>query len=115
MEAQLFTRGKKGEFQVTILFLVVCVISVVDCVFALDSVGTKTGQIKSTYINVTSCLMAMFSLRSMFFIVKDMADYFDYVKYGICLILCMVGAEMMVSKWIHMPLAYMCIAIILLF
>jgi len=114
-EPRCFTTGKSGEFQVTVLFLVVCVVAVVDCIFAVDSVGSKTGQIKNVYINLTSCLMAMFSLRSLFFIIKDMADLFDYVKYGICAILCFVGTEMMVSKWFHVSLGWMCCVICVLF
>jgi tellurite resistance protein TerC len=114
-EGRLFTRNAGGELQLTVLFLVVCIISVVDCVFAVDSVGSKTGQIKNIYINVTSSLMAMFSLRSLFFIIRDLADYFDYVKYGICAILCFVGLEMMCQHWIHVPLGYMCVIITLLF
>jgi len=114
-EGRLFTRSATGELQMTLLFLVVCVIAVVDCIFAVDSVGSKTGQIKSLYINVTSCLMAMFSLRSLFFLIKDLADYFEYVKYGICAILCFVGTEMIVSKWFEIPLPAMCIIIALLF
>jgi tellurite resistance protein TerC len=114
-EGYLFVRGERGEMQVTVLFLVICVISVVDVFFAVDSVGSKTGQIKNLYINVTSCLMAMFSLRSLFFIVKDMADYFDYVKYGICGILCFVGAEMILQRWWHVKLEHMCIIICFLF
>jgi len=114
-DGALFLRSETGELQMTVLFLVVCVVSVVDCIFAMDSVGSKTGQIKNIYINVTSCLMAMFSLRSLFFIVRDMADYFEYVKYGICAILCFVGTEMIVSKWCHVPLGYMCLIIAMLF
>lgn len=57
----------------------------------------------------------MFSLRGLFFIVKDMADYFELVKYGICAILCFVGMEMILSKWVEVPLGYMCVIICALF
>jgi tellurite resistance protein TerC len=106
---------ESGRLQMTVMFLVVCVISVVDVIFAVDSVGSKTGQIKNLYINVTSCLMAMLSLRSLFFVIEDMAVYFEYVKYGICAILCFVGGEMAVSKWYHVSLLHMCIVIVVLF
>jgi tellurite resistance protein TerC len=107
-ECRLFSKDESGRTQITILCLVVCVISVVDVFFAVDSVGSKTGQIKNIYINLSSSLLAMFSLRALFFILKDMNDYFAYVKYGICAILCFVGVEMITSKWFTVPLGYMC-------
>jgi len=108
-------REDGGQLQMTVLFLVVCVIAVVDCIFAVDSVGAKTGEIKSIYINLTSSLMGMFSLRSLFFIVRDMAEYFDYVKYGICSILCFVGAKMLISKWVEVPLRWSCAIVCIMF
>merc|ERR1719401_3066575 len=100
----LLTKDASGQTQITILGLAVCVISVVDVFFAVDSVGSKTGQIGNVYINLSSALMAMFSLRALFFILKDMDEYFAYVKYGICAILCFVGVEMIMSKWYALPL-----------
>jgi tellurite resistance protein TerC len=107
-ECRLFSKDESGRTQITILCLVGCVISVVDVFFAVDSVGSKTGQIKSIYINLSSSLLAMFSLRALFFILKDLNDYFAYVKYAICAILCFVGVEMTISKWLTVPFGYMC-------
>jgi len=114
-DGSFVVRGENGELQMTVLFLVVCVVAVVDCIFAVDSVGAKTGSIKSVYINLTSSLMGMFSLRSLFFIIRDMAEYFDYVKYGICSILCMIGVEMLISKWVAVPLMWMCAVVVIIF
>lgn len=110
-----FTSNEDGQTQITELFLVVCVISAIDCIFAVDSVGSKTGQIKNSYINLTSSLMGMFCLRSLFFIIRDMADHFDYVKYGICSILCFVGLDMVFQQWVDIPLPWMCVTICILF
>jgi tellurite resistance protein TerC len=114
-DCRLFTEDDSGKTQITILCLVVCVISVVDVFFAVDSVGSKTGQIKNVYINLSSSLMAVFCLRALYFIIKDLNDYFAYVKYGICAILCFVGGEMVVSRWFPVPLGIMCMIIALLF
>jgi tellurite resistance protein TerC len=114
-ECQLFAKDESGRTQITILCLVVCVISVVDVFFAVDSVGSKTGEIKNIFINLSSSLLAMFSLRAFYFIVKDLNDYFVFVKYGICTILCFVGIEMMISKWYTVPLGLMCAIIAAIF
>lgn len=114
-DGAMLTRGEAGEVQMTMLALVVCTLAVVDVLFAFDSVGSKAGQIKNPYLNMTSSLLAMFSLRSLFFIIKDVADYFEYVKYGICGILCFVGAEMIFSRWHSVPLEYQCPLIVGMF
>jgi len=95
--------------------VVICVITVVDVFFAVDSVGSKTGQIISTYINLSSSLMAMFSLRALFFIVRSMADYFELLKYGICAILVLLGVEMIFSSWYQLDLGLMGIIISVIF
>lgn len=97
MTGRAIVYDEKG-FHVTPLFLVVCVIMVVDVVFAVDSVGSKTGHIKSRYINLSSSLVAMFCLRALFFIISDMADYFELLKYGICMILVFLGLDMILGS-----------------
>lgn len=100
-----------GKVQFTVLFLVINVITVVDIIFAVDSVGAKTGQIKDTYLNLSSSLLAMFGLRALFFVIRDLAHFFELVKYGVCSILVCVGAEMMVRFWVTVPAYLMCFVI----
>merc|ERR1719199_395520 len=114
-EPNLFTRDASGRLQVTVFFLVVCVIAVVDCILAADSVGSKIGTIQNLYINMTSSLMAMLSLRAFYFLIKDLADYFEYVKYGVCLILWFVGVKMIVEHWYHFTLLTTFLVIAVLF
>merc|ERR1719329_1853173 len=57
----------------------------------------------------------MFTLRSLFFVVRNMAECFDTVKYGICTILVSVGVEMMVSEWVNVPSDIFCSIVTVLF
>jgi len=110
-EGGLCTRDRRGNVQMTVLFLVVCVIPFVDFTFSFDNVTTQTAQINSNYINLTSCILAMYALRSCFFIVSDLSEYFEYTKYGISAILFFVGVEMIMSEWYQIPLRYVLLVI----
>mmetsp|Transcript_117098 Transcript_117098/g.203264 ORF Transcript_117098/g.203264 Transcript_117098/m.203264 type:complete len:530 (+) Transcript_117098:40-1629(+) len=114
-KGRLFVTGPNGERRITILFLVVCIVSVADVFFAVDSMGSKTGQIKSAYVNLSSSLMAMFSLRAAFFVIRDLSKYFELMKYGIASILIFVGLEMMASKWVNLSLGVVCLVITFFF
>jgi len=113
--ANLTAWSPSGHLQVTMPFLVICVIAVTDILFSMDSLGAKMGEVSDLYINISSTLMAMASLRSLFFIIGDMADSFCYVKYGMCLILGIVGMDMISSKWYHVSLPVLLISILVIF
>jgi hypothetical protein len=113
---RLFVKDGAGSTQITMLFLVTCVVAVVDVFFAVDSVGSKIGQIPSIYINLSSSLLAMFTLRALFFLVRDAVDYFELLKYGIASILVLVGVQVIISKWVDpLPLGINCVVIAGLF
>jgi tellurite resistance protein TerC len=98
-QGELFTRGHDGKLQMTMLFLVACVVAGVDCVFSIDNASSETGELRCVFINVTSCLLAMYALRTLFFIVRDANDYFEYAPIGVCGILMFVGGQMIASKF----------------
>mmetsp|Transcript_6366 Transcript_6366/g.10770 ORF Transcript_6366/g.10770 Transcript_6366/m.10770 type:complete len:517 (-) Transcript_6366:18-1568(-) len=106
-QGRLFTHADGGQMRVTLLFLVTCIVPVVDCLFSFDSMCSKAGEIPNVYINLSSTFMAMMCLRALFFVVRDMADQFELLKYGIACILCFVGFEMFSSRWIDIPLGVM--------
>jgi tellurite resistance protein TerC len=113
---RLFVKDGAGSTQITMLFLVTCVVAVVDVFFAVDSVGSKIGQIPSIYINLSSSFLAMFTLRALFFLVRDAVDYFELLKYGIASILVLVGVQVIISKWVDpLPLGINCVVIAGLF
>mmetsp|Transcript_35650 Transcript_35650/g.65388 ORF Transcript_35650/g.65388 Transcript_35650/m.65388 type:complete len:554 (+) Transcript_35650:70-1731(+) len=114
-KGRCFVTGPNGERRVTMLLLVIWLTGVVDIFFAVDSVGSKTGHIRNSYINISSAVMAVFSLRAAFFVIRDMANYFDTLKYGICMILMLMGLEMLLSKWLVVGLGWMCVMIAVIF
>jgi len=98
-----------GYYQVTLLVVVIACLEFIDTVFALDSVSAKVAQIPDQYLAFSSSVLAMFGLRAMFFIIKDLVDMFDLLKYGLCVILVFIGLNLMLGKFVHLhPSAIFC-------
>jgi len=96
---------------VTLLFLVITSLECTDVLFALDSVSAKVAQIPNQYLAFSSSVLAMYGLRAMFFIVKDLVDMFELLQYGLCLILVFIGIELMLSDYINMSSTTVCVLI----
>lgn len=107
-----FIKGPDGRIQATVLVVVICCLEFTDILFALDSVSAKVAQIPDQYIAFSSSVIAMFGLRALFFIIKDLVEMFDLLKYGLCLILIFIGVELMFARWIHLSSATVCILIV---
>jgi len=110
-EGAMFVYTEKGRLQVSMLLVVTLCLEVSDIMFALDSVSAKVAQIPDQYIAFSSSVIAMYGLRAMFFIVKDMVDMFDLLKYGLCAILVFIGIELMFAHYIHLSSASVLIVI----
>lgn len=86
-----------GKWVATPLFITLILVEFTDVVFALDSIPAVFGVTKDPFLVFTSNIFAILGLRSMFFLLAAAVDRFAYVKYGISVVLCFVGAKMMVE------------------
>jgi len=114
-DGRLVVQSQDGTTQFTLLVLVVAILELSDVVFALDSVSAKIAQIPHQYIAFSSTCLAMYGLRSLFFIIKDLVEMFDLLQYGLCLILVWIGLELMLSHWLHVGAGAVCILIASIF
>lgn len=106
---------KDGRRMATLLVPVVFCLEVTDIIFAVDSVSAKTAQIPDQFMNYSSSVFAMFGLRAMFFIMDDLMKCFDLMKYGLCVILVYVGAELLFARYFHLPASAVCVLIVSVF
>jgi len=60
-------------------------------------------------------VIAMLGLRAMFFIIQDLVDCFELLKFGLCLILVFIGLELMASDYVHLSPQSVCIMIVTVF
>merc|ERR550514_1089756 len=101
--------------QLTLLVPVVIILEVWDVVFAIDSVSAKVAQIPDQFMNYSSTVFAMFGLRAMFFIIHDLVQYFELLKYGLCFILVFIGMELMFEDYVKLPASVVTILIATVF
>jgi tellurite resistance protein TerC len=84
--------GKMMLFM-TPLFLALIMVEVVDIVFAVDSVPAIFAVTRDPFIVYTSNIFAILGLRSMYFMLAEAVERFKYLKYGLSLILVLIGAK----------------------
>lgn len=92
-----FRIQQDGKTYYTILFLVIMVIASTDLVFAIDSIPAVFAISQDRLVIITSNIFAVMGLRAMFFLLKNMADKFDYLKEGISIILIFIGVKMLLE------------------
>lgn len=92
-----------GRRMLTPLALVLIVIDVMDLIFAVDSIPAVLAITQDTFIIYTSNICAILGLRSLYFLLANLVTRFIYLRFGLAVILCFVGAKMVFAKWIHIP------------
>lgn len=102
--ARFFLR-RRGVWIATPLFLVLTVVESTDVVFAVDSVPAVLAISTDPFIVYTSNVFAILGLRSLYFVVAGVMQLFHYLKYGLALILVFVGAKMILSDVVVIPVA----------
>jgi tellurite resistance protein TerC len=96
---QRFTRRIDGKRYLTPLAIVLVVVETTDVVFAVDSIPAIFGVTQETFIIYTSNVFAILGLRSLYFVLAGMIGYFQYLKYGLSLVLIYIGAKMLAVIW----------------
>ncbi len=85
-----------GRTVATPLFVCLLVIETTDVVFAIDSIPAIFAITTDPFIVLTSNLMAVLGLRSLYFVLAEIHASFTYVKYGVGLVLAYVGLKMLI-------------------
>lgn len=89
-----FWLKENGKLFFTPLFLALVLIELSDVVFAIDSVPAIFAITKEPFIVFTSNMMAILGLRSLYLVLADAVERFEYLKYGLSAILIFVGLKM---------------------
>lgn len=96
---------QNGKWWATTLFLTLVVVEFSDLVFALDSIPAIFAITTDTFIVYTSNVFAILGLRSLYFLVSGLVGIFQFLKYGVALILAFVGMKMLAAEICHVPIA----------
>jgi len=98
-EGGRFFARRGGKLFITPLFIVLALIEFTDVVFALDSIPAIFAVTKDPFIVYTSNVFAILGLRALYFALAGVIHRFHYLKYGLSLVLVLVGAKMIVNAW----------------
>lgn len=100
-EGERFVTRVNGALRFTPLFLVLIVVETTDVVFALDSIPAIFGITKEPFLIFTSNVFAILGLRSLYFVLASAMGYFRYLKYGLAMVLVVIGVKMLAEKWLE--------------
>lgn len=106
-----FTRIE-GRLWVTPLFLVVMLIEGTDLIFAVDSIPAILAISDDPFIVYTSNVFAILGLRSLYFALSGIENYFRYLKYGLSGVLVFVGIKMCIMDFYKIPVEVSLIVIV---
>ena len=100
-EGNKFFIKQGGKYFATSLFLTLLVIESSDIVFAVDSIPAVIAITRDPFIIITSNIFAVLGLRSLYFALSGLVDMFQFLKFGVALILFFVGVKMLLSEFFH--------------
>lgn len=102
-EQKFFVRVN-GILHATPLFAVLIMIECSDILFAIDSVPAVFSVTTNTFLVYTSNIFAILGLRNLYFVLADLHERFQYVKYGVATILTYTGCKLALLMFgIHVP------------
>jgi tellurite resistance protein TerC len=94
IEGDRFWHRHEGVLYATPLFVALVFIEFSDIIFAIDSVPAIFALTNEPMIVFTSNIFAILGLRAMYFLLASAVRYFQYLKYGLGIILVFVGLKM---------------------
>lgn len=107
---KFFVRQNKLLYA-TPLFLALILIEISDLIFATDSIPAIFAITQDPFIIVTSNIFAILGLRALYFLLAGMLERFHYLRYGLALILCLIGVKLLLNEHYHLSPVYTLIMI----
>lgn len=96
-EGNKFFVRRNGLLFLTPLMVVLILVEVSDVIFALDSIPAIFAITTDPFIVYTSNVFAILGLRALYFALVGIIHRFHYLKYGLSLVLMVVGAKMLIN------------------
>lgn len=103
-EGDKFFIKREKVLWATPLFVVVVLIEATDLIFAVDSIPAILAVSDDSFIVYTSNVFAILGLRSLYFALAGMEQYFTHLKYGLSAILIFVGVKMCIVDFYKIPI-----------
>lgn len=101
---QRFFIRQENRTHATLLAIVLIVVETTDVIFAVDSIPAIFAITQDPFIVYTSNVFAILGLRALYFMLAGVMGMFVYLKVALSLILCFVGAKMMLVDFYKIPI-----------
>ena len=102
-EGNKFLVRREGQLLATPLFVVLLVVETTDILFATDSIPAILAITRDTFIVYASNVFAILGLRSLYFALSGLMKLFQYLNYGLAVVLMFIGAKMLISFRYSIP------------
>jgi tellurite resistance protein TerC len=93
-----------GKWVATPLFVVLLLVESSDIIFAVDSIPAIFAVTSDPYIVFTANVFAILGLRSLYFALAGVMQFFHHLHYGLSVILVFVGVKMVLSDIYKIPI-----------
>jgi tellurite resistance protein TerC len=103
-EGNAFTVRKAGRRMLTPLVIALVAVESADVVFAVDSVPAVLAVTSDPFVAFTSNVCAILGLRALYFALAGSLQRFEYLSWGLAIVLGFVGMKMLLSNVIHIPI-----------
>ncbi|MEV6612584.1 TerC family protein [Streptomyces sp. NPDC051051] len=87
-----------GKRIATLLFVVLVAVEATDLIFAVDSVAAVLAITTNTFIVWTANAFAILGLRSLYFCLAGLLRRFQYLHYGLAVLLAFAGVKLILSE-----------------
>ena len=100
---QFFVR-RAGKLMATPLFLILLVVESTDLIFAVDSIPAIFAVTQDPFIVYTSNVFAILGLRALYFLLANVMNQFQYLKFGLSAVLIFIGVKMVIVDFYKIPI-----------
>ncbi|WP_420082568.1 TerC family protein (plasmid) [Streptomyces sp. JL4002] len=87
-----------GKRIATLLFVVLVAVEATDLIFAIDSVAAVLAITTNTFLVWTANAFAVLGLRSLYFCLAGLLRRFQYLHYGLAVLLVFAGVKLILSE-----------------
>ncbi|CAJ1398197.1 unnamed protein product [Effrenium voratum] len=103
-----YLRLKGRDLKVSVLNVATCVLLLADFLLDIDVVLTKIEEIPNSYLAFSSSALATFMIPELFILSQDMLAWFPLLNYGIGLVLCFFGIQMVFAQVVEVEALLSC-------
>jgi len=94
---------RNGKYCLTKLAFIILLLEITDIMFAIDSVSAKMAAVQNMYVAFSSTVIAMFGIRTAFFVVHLVTSQYKAVKFGVAFIVTYIGVSLILAQFRYVP------------